>query len=171
MLGLETFSAKKQLYRIERIALVLILTSLVYYFNDKSIYNYPMTLGDFFRRVYSYRLKYHLWFLYDYIAFLITIPFLSKIAKGLTRNLFIYLCAVVLALQAVIPIFEYVVFRNSITIYSHLRPSWMVESIVVFPLVGYYLYQEKRSIKAKELLLIWLINVRVGRNEPQSVGR
>ena len=159
MLGQESIEFKKQIRRIVRAISVLILVSLIYYFSEKSVYNYPLTLDDFFRRLYSYRLKYHLWFLYDYIVFLITMPFINKMAKGLTKNLFYYLCILAIAFQAIIPIVEYLVFRNAFSMYSHLRPSWIIEQIVVYPMIGCYLKNEREPITKVRLLVGWIINI------------
>ena len=159
MLGQESIEFKKQIRRMLRTIAVLIIVSLIYYLVEKSIYNYPLTVDDFFRRLYSYRLKYHLWFLYDYIAFLITMPFINKMAKGLTNSLFYYLCILAVAFQAIIPIVEYLVFRNAFSMYSHLRPSWIIELIVLYPMVGYYLKNERKPVAMMKLLIGWLINL------------
>lgn len=158
MLG-EEISFKKQSRRILRALMILILISLVYYIKEQNVYNYPMTIGDFFTRVYSYRLKYHLWYLYDYIVFLVTMPFINKIAQNLTKKTFYYLCAIVIMTQAIIPVFEYLVIDNAFSIYSHLKPTWLIEQIVVYPLVGYYLSKEKEETSTKQLLILWIINI------------
>ena len=77
---------KTLLKRIIRIIIVLIVISVLYfvfnYHDDKSNFN----LICFIKLFYSKNTEFHLWFLYQYIAFLLILPILRALIKGIGDN-------------------------------------------------------------------------------------
>lgn len=159
LLSTNNITSKKHYQRIIRIAVVLIVVSGLYYIRERLTYHYPMSFEEFAKRLYSYRIMYHLWYLYDYIVFLITLPFLKGIAQQLTGKKILALILIAIAFQGVIPTVEFIVFNNDFTIYSHLKPSWLLESIVLYPLIGYYLHNRIERISKKTLFILWGLNI------------
>lgn len=66
-----------------------------------------LSIKDFFLTIYtSYQYNWSYWYLYGYIAFLMVLPFLKLIARGLDKALTRYLIILSLAIS-IYPIFTY----------------------------------------------------------------
>lgn len=123
--------------RIPRILSVLVIFSLVQYLifilrgkiTDYNVY-------DFIKRLLSGDIQEPYWFLYYYLGFLIILPVLRSIAKNISDDIFIYLFAIRLVLDFIIPLISYL---TDISICSHLSdPLNMIGSNLVYFLAGYY---------------------------------
>ncbi len=153
----------KELYKkkIFNIFIILLTFSFVYYIFD--IYNNQLSFSFnvFFSRLYSYRLKYHLWYLYAYIAFLITIPFLRSLVKNLKNKYFYYMIILSIILTGILPCLEYLIFHGNITLNNDIRPSWILQSIILYPCIGYYLEHRitLENNKKNNLLILCAVNM------------
>lgn len=159
LLGRETKSLK-DLWRkkILRIVIVLILVSLVYYLIDLAKYKSGFDFGYFMERLYAKTLKYHLWYLYAYIAFLISLPFLQSLVKSMKKKHFIYMVGIAVFFGAVIPVLEYLFSKGTVTMNANMRVSWLISTIVLYPCIGYFL-DKYVTVTKKTLLWAWAVNL------------
>ena len=123
--------------RILRYIAVLFVFSLISY-----LYSVFKTSGSlnwwiFFTNLYSYEQVYSYWFLYQYLAYLISLPFLRKMAKSMSLYDFRYLFIIWLILKNA-DFISYGIFRTPIP-YSASFTLFIMEHQVFFPLAGYYL--------------------------------
>lgn len=117
------------------------------------------TLQSCLRRFYSSNLSAQLWYLYAYLAFLMSLPFLRALVKNLKDKYFYYLIGLVLIFQT-IPVLEYFIWQQKFTLNGNLRPYWMMSNIVIYPCVGYFLEHRIKIEKARKwLILLWVINI------------
>lgn len=95
----------------------------------------------------------HLWYLYAYIAFIITLPFLRKMVSGLDAKSSIYMFVIAAFTMGIIPIIEY--FASSIN--GNLQPSWLGANIFVYPVFGYVIDHvfNIEKLRRVSLLGIW----------------
>ncbi|MGN0017722.1 MAG: acyltransferase [Candidatus Gastranaerophilaceae bacterium] len=97
----------------------------------------------------------HLWYLYAYIAFLITLPLLRDLVKGITAQSAKYLFIVAALYMGFDPIIE----NFLIHINGSIKPSWIIENIFIFPIMGYCItkFIDIEKISKKNILMMWLV--------------
>ena len=123
--------------RVLRFAVVLVVASFLSY-----LFKIRQNLSGFSLYQFVYGLVttghcYAYWFLYLYLAWLICLPFLRKMAQNMSNREFQYLFLVVAAtkLLAFVPL---VLFREPSSFNGYFIP-FVVDRTVMFPLLGYYL--------------------------------
>lgn len=143
--------------RVRRIAITLFAASIFYYLFEKYIIN---SSGVRFSSIYTSEAEYHLWYLYSYIALLISLPFLRSIAKDLTKSKIIYLAIMYVVIRYFIPLIELLLFNNTYRMNPRISGVFACTDIFFLPLAGYYI--ENRLDKApgrNQLLAMWGINL------------
>lgn len=122
-------------HRVLRIIAVLALYSLVGYLY---LIHWDISAFDwhyFLTTLYGAEIFPINWFLYAYLAMLLMLPLLRKMAKALTNREMLYLIGLQLLFGAVIPAIEYVLGRNRVQI--HLEIPLLTQSIF-YALLGYF---------------------------------
>lgn len=143
--------------RILKIVVVLLVTSLLYFFFEKYVIN-NTDVG--LSKIYTEETEYHLWYLYSYIAFLISLPFLRSIAKDLTRNKIIYLAVVYTTVRYFIPLVELLLFDNNYKMNGYVSSVFICTDIFFLPLAGYYIENKlDRKLSKNQLLAVWGANI------------
>lgn len=78
--------------RVLRMVLVLTVVSVLYYLFDIARGRIPEAgISDFAGRILNNGIRDSFWFLYVYLIFLLSVPFLRKLAPGMSGTLIIYL--------------------------------------------------------------------------------
>ena len=127
--------------RIIRMIVVLIVISAIYfvfnYYEDNKNFN----IVCFLKLLYSNNVEFHLWFIYQYIAFLLILPVLRAIVKGIGDNVNIYKYVIILSflILSVFPSFDWIVFKANTTINTMIIPNIITNNIFIYPILGYYL--------------------------------
>ncbi len=124
--------------RVLRFAVILVIISVVYAIYYHFRLGTPMSVGEFFRELYSSNLSVALWFLYAYLGILIMLPLLRRLAQNMKTHEYVYLAALSLVFIGILPILEYRFSLNEVTINSNLRGALFVAAYVVFFLMGYF---------------------------------
>lgn len=122
-------------HRVLRIVAVLVLYSL---FGYLYLIHWQLSAFDwryFLTTLYGAEVFPINWFLYAYLAMLLMLPLLRKLAKAMTNREMFYLLGLQLLFGAVIPAIEYVLGRNKVQI--HLDFPLLTESIF-YTLLGYF---------------------------------
>lgn len=144
--------------RVARIVLVLALFSALTY----SVSEYPVIQFDwkvYVQKLLAGSISTPYWFLYTYIGFLISLPYLRKIAAGFSKKDFLYLLIIRFVLVGLIPLVNYITslyFSFPIRMSSDLKLLIMTERLFFYPLMGYYLGQvlDITKIKGKHLAVL-----------------
>ena len=91
----------------------------------------------------------HLWYLYAYISFLLSVPILRQMVKGTTIKNALYFIILSIASFAV----------GSILPDTFKYPVWITVNILVYPIVGYLvdLFVDVKRINRKHLIIMWLV--------------
>ena len=141
---------KKRLFPI---VVTLFVFSLFYYTCNTYYNGESFEIRDFMRRLYSLHLSPHLWYLYAYIAFIMSLPFLRKLAHNVGgTHRFYYLIGLAFGFQSIVPCVDYLLFHGEISISGNLVPSWLLSDVVLYPLLGYFLEYYVDIHKAKKYI-------------------
>lgn len=127
-------SLKDTYKRIPRIAIDILLISLLYFWWDTKQAGNQFVLKNVLKTMITSN-YWHLWYLYAYIAFIITLPFLRKLVGGLDKKASLYMLIVAILYMAVIPIIQF----DWGKINPSLQPSWLIADIFIYPTAGYIL--------------------------------
>lgn len=141
--------------RILKIAVSLFVFSLLQF-----ILLGKTDIKTFFVQLYSSKTMAHLWYLYAFLAYLISLPFLRSLVKNLETKYFYYLIGIVLLYCGCLPIAEYLIAHGEYSLNSDLRLSWLTANIVAYPCIGYFL-EHRINIKncKKALPLLWVASL------------
>ena len=142
--------------RILKMLIVLTLISLAYLFFDM-LYDMDKAAPEsFLGRLYSEPRIAPLWYLYAYLAFLITLPFLRGIASVIDEKTGLYFFILVAALKYVIPSVEKL-FGGVYHMEGDLRWDWVMNTVVVFPVLGYWLHEKADISRLKKMIILPVI--------------
>lgn len=144
--------------RIARIIIVLLVVTVMFYCVHIIRYSEEFSLTQCLKLFYTGEMKYHLWYLYAYIVFLMCLPFLQILVRGMEEKHYYYMIGVSLLFESVIPSLEYLLFKGQISMNNFLGMPWLLEKVVLYPCVGYFL-QNKFVITKKRLFICWVINL------------
>lgn len=141
--------------RILPVLVVLVLASAGYYGLETWKAGQTPDPLEFLEKLYRYHsaLKYHLWFLYFYIAFLISLPFLQRMAQALEDRWYGYLIGLS-AVYGLISMTDYLLGGPEFGMVPGLKPEWLFSSIVLCPCLGYFLQERFRPAKG-HVKLLW----------------
>lgn len=147
--------------RILKYTIVLIIISFFYYFCLNYFKGLPIDGHDFLKILYSSNASVHLWFLYEYLAFLIMLPLIRKMAKSLTKNDYLYILIINLIFVGILPILEFLFSEGTIKYNFCFDISAIICGSVVYSLMGYFLDHQIncQNMKTKHLILSFLISL------------
>lgn len=118
--------------RILKLMLVIGIFSTIQYIYQR-INGIDTSIGEFFKILYKSQITSSYWFLYGYLAVLISLPFLRRWAQNMNTQEFIYLFILKIFFSAIFPIFE-------IRFSSHIHISIaMITDNLFFMVLGYFL--------------------------------
>lgn len=160
MLNRPEESLKKTWGRVLKIVIILAVFSLGYsaydvYKSETAVFS----LKNFLIALYSKKLKYHLWYLYQYIGYLIVLPFLKAIVKNLEDKYFYYMFGLAILFSGLIPTIEYLTNNGEYAMNAYLKPAWLLGNTVLYPCLGYFMHHrlDLDAIK-KKLPILWGAN-------------
>lgn len=149
-------SIKETYKRIPRIIIDLILFSALYI----CAYNYHNDIliipSEVIKQIISSDI-WHIWYLYAYTAFLISLPILRRFRDSIDLKTFNYIVLICIILSGILPIIE----TFFIPIDRHIKPTWITSQIVLYPLAGYIIDRkiDISEFETKRLLKLWCINI------------
>ena len=146
--------------RIVKIIIVLVLFSFLYYCRS-IVYNFrEFSIGNFINELIISNWNFTFWYLYAFIAFLISLPLLRVLANNMKTVDFYYLFLCIILYKACVPIVEYVLWNGSETINSSIRTIWFNADIFIYPILGYFLEHKIEIQTAKRWIVpLWIINI------------
>lgn len=162
MLDREPESYPRLLRRVGKMAGLVLGWSAIYFAVDVMRGEESFSITTFFLRLYESNWNFSFWYLYTYIALLMTLPLLQKFAQGLNDRDFLYLFGLFFLFSCFLPTVEFFLSRGGggHTLNRDWKPGWLSAGIVVYPLLGYFLRHRLRNFwNGKRLGLLWLCNV------------
>lgn len=125
--------------KILRLIVALIIFSAVTYVGLGWYKDTTVSILEFVEKLYTCEVSVVFWYLYAYIAFMISFPFLRAMVKGLSEHQYWYMMFIAIIVVGIVPSLEYLLFHGTWTIYGLIKPSWILTNIVFWPLVGFYI--------------------------------
>lgn len=142
--------------RILRFLVVLVVCSLLQYLYGLNFEIQLFSLSDFLVGLYSSQYATAYWYLYAYLGYLFILPLLRKLVIGMNKNDFIYLIILRLAIKAVIPIIQFILWNGEININYNFSAGLMVEDVIFYPILGYCLerFLPNQAVKANKIICL-----------------
>lgn len=147
--------------RVARIVLALAVFSFVHYVLEVILWNQNFNISLFIGNLFFSSWHYSYWYLYAYIAFLITLPFLRNMVANLEDKYFYYLFGIGVLFNGIIPVAQYALWQGEIALNGDLRPAFLLNAVVLYPCIGYFLQHRLAQIDKKKVLIMWLVNIAV----------
>ncbi|MBQ2952870.1 MAG: acyltransferase [Clostridia bacterium] len=122
--------------RVLRFALVLLAASLFFYWDGLGARE-AFSLPDFLDGLYRNTLTGHLWYLYSYLCMLLLLPFLRRLARGMTAREAVLLAVVYQAAQ-LLTVADYALYQGTAAHTGYLS-FFVAADYVVYPLLGYHI--------------------------------
>lgn len=152
--------------KVLKFFLILLVISLIYYLeinytsNGNKLVLEDRWFNDFIVKLYSGNVRAHLWYMYAFIAYLISLPFLQSMVKHLENKHYYYMIGVFLFMSAVVPITQFFVKNEAFRISNDFRLGWMATNIIIYPCLGYFIHN-MLNIKHKTLvpIALWILNI------------
>ena len=151
---------KKNVWRIVRILIVLLVFSILSYIQQILFGNEEPDFKRFFVVLISSTWMSPYWYLYSYLGFLLSLPLLRKIAKTFTNNNFQYMLALVISLTGLVPVLMYIISRGQLNLNPDFSIVWISSQICFYPLAGYYVENRLNvgSVDGRKIMILWIIN-------------
>lgn len=144
--------------RILKIVFLLFIYSAIYYIRKVLIGDEDLNVSRFLSVFYMGNWNHSYWYLYSFIAYLMCLPFLRTLAQNLSDQNYYYMFCLVIIFKGLIPIMQYIIFKDKYILYDYLIPEWLATDIVIYPCLGYFL-ETRYHISGKKIILLWCIDI------------
>lgn len=146
--------------RVLKYAIVLLVSSLLaYVYSCLRKFPRDMSLDVFLKAFFTSELSVALWYLYAYLAFLLMLPFLRKMARGMTNKEFMWLLMMYTVIN-LLGIIDFLLWKGEARFNG--RFSFFINTAYVFyPLMGYFLEHrlEEKDYNAKTLAELTALSI------------
>ncbi len=147
-------------HRVLRFVIVILLIQAVQYLYMFRSAPWKVYLQYYLQIVYSDQFAAHIWYLYSYLAFLLMLPLLRKLAAGMDEKHFRYAFIVYFVYMAAAS-FGDVVWGGAFVLNPEFSVSFfLAQNAVIYPLLGYYLHNRVQVGEGENArgaaLLSWL---------------
>lgn len=149
--------------RLPKFIIILFISSFLMYIHLLSKTGGNVNIKVFFSNIIKGPIIVPYWYLYAYLGFLLSLPFLKKLSEGMTVEYYsVFFCMNII--YSVIS--KILIVLWDIQISHEFRPILFTTNIFVYPLAGFYIEKavQDNSIKIKEALkkggiifIFWII--------------
>ncbi len=147
-------------HRVAHIVFILVAWSFFYYMVAVCQGTEAFDIKHFISRLYDRTWNFSYWYLYAYIAFLISLPLLQRLAQNLTDKEYTYMFLVYIVFMMIVPSVQYLLFQGKHHLNGSFSLGWLSAQIVIFPLAGYFLsFRKKDFWTGKRILILWAVNI------------
>lgn len=145
--------------RVIRFIAIIIVASFIMYLYSLNGNMHEFSIKYFIKELYSEGVIIPYWYLYSYLAYLLSLPFLRKIAQGLNNKEYIYMIAIYFGIQClnVLQFFN----GNGNVVRNHYFVFFFMENNIFFPLLGYFLENRlpERYLNKKNVIFLILTSL------------
>lgn len=140
-------------HRILRIFLSLFAFSLLYYICAVKSGTESIGLSTFFYRFIGEGWTIPFWYLYAYISYLISLPFLRKMVQNLTNREFYYLFSLITVFVVILPLLQELMHNGQPILNNYINIRWFTELAVLYPCMGYFIHHRIERKTARRMLI------------------
>ena len=146
--------------RVLRFLCILLAASVMMYLYlyRTGVYT-TFSVGFFFKQLFTQEMCSAYWYLYAYLAYLLMLPFLRRLAVSLTNKEYLWLFGTY-AFINLLTITDFLLFKGTASHNSHF--SFFINcNYVIYPLMGYYIDQrmDKKQLSGKTALKLLGLSV------------
>lgn len=143
--------------RMLRIFIDLVLFTILYFWTDALATGTPFSWEATIRTMVGSN-YWHLWYLYAYLVFLLSLPILRKFMVGLDEKTSGYLFLLAFLYMGFFPVLAEL---SPVGINDNLELSWLIENVFIYPVAGYILDRKLSEgwFTKKRIGLLWLVNL------------
>lgn len=146
--------------RFFKYAIVLVVFSIIMYLYD-CLRDYPreMSVEFFVTNLYTSELSAAYWYLYAYLAYILMLPILRKLARAMTDKEYMWMFLLYGLIQS-LTILEYLIWKGTASHNRHFS-FFITTNYVFYPLMGYYIDQRMKNeqFQWKKLLILIITSV------------
>lgn len=158
LLGKEESYKALLLNRFFKYLIVLVIGSgIAYLYGGLQSDSNPMSLGIFLKNLYTTDVATQFWYLYAYLAYILMLPLLRKLAKSMTAKEYHWMFLMYALMQG-IRIFDFILWKD-MAFHNGNFSFFIVGDYVFYPLMGYYIDRviEKEQFSARKRNLLGLV--------------
>ena len=146
-------------HRFLRMFLILVIFSVLSFLYLNDFHFRELDWYYFIKTFYNNKISTAYWYLYSYLAFLLTLPFLRRMARHMTNREFLYMFLLYFIVQ-MMKIGQVPVFHGEVG-FNYYFILFFLERNIFFPLFGYFLENrvKKHWITPGRLLLLVFASV------------
>ena len=155
LLGREETARHLLVHRFLRFLVVLLIGSAAQYLYACYVTKpQSPSLSGFLTGLYTGGIIEPYWFLYAYLAFILILPLLRRLANAMTARDYQWMF-LLFGLMKMLSVFEFLIWRGAESHSSHFS-FFFVANIVFYPLMGFYIdrIMKDRQFNAKTLALL-----------------
>ena len=146
--------------RVLHMVCILLVWSLAHYIIYIHAENESFNIVQFFSKLYDSNWNYSYWYLYAYIGFLLSLPLLQRLAQNLANREYVYLTILFVIFYMIVPVMQYLLWQGNHNLNGNLYPGWIGSSIVIYPLMGYFLQHRIKDFwNKRRIVVLWLVNI------------
>ena len=153
------YTKEQIINKIKTMVIVLVVFSFIYYVTTIIIDKASFNLLDFIRNLLTCNISVHFWYLYMYILLLISYPILSIIIKRIDKDIIKYLIGLTILFKGIIPVIYFLIYKEQFAVNMLMTPFWCIDTIILYPCIGYYLGTQFKLKNKKQLQNLWIINI------------
>lgn len=146
--------------KASRFLVVLVVVSVIYYCYGIHTAGEVFSWSDLLTQMYATQTRAFLWYLYAYLAYLLGLPFLQTLCQHLETKYFYYMFAVCCILDGIVPMMQYLIWRDGIFMNPEFQPIFTMDFVLVYPCLGYFLEHRISPEQMKKALIpMWVLNL------------
>jgi len=139
----KTDSLPRTLQRFFRIAVTLVVFSFIYEIYGCVFGNtQTLSIKRFLNTIYTQPISIAYWYLYAYAGIMLMLPFLQRLAKGMSRSDYLFFFAVSFFFVGLWPM---IVEYTPVSEYCHRFELPLFSAHICYMLLGYFLYTHRRK--------------------------
>jgi len=146
--------------RVLRMVIVLVVFSALQYAIQIATDNIELSFRYFITHITTEGIVKQYWYLYAYLAYLICLPLLRKMAKNMTNKEFKYLFAAFLLIEGLLASVLFIFDIGEMTGFFNIP---FFNNVVIYPLLGYYMEhrmtKEQYTLKGALIFIALMIAV------------
>ena len=141
---------KKRFFRFIIVILLFSLISYIYLVIKGNVDHFSII--EYLKMTYEGSITPQYWFLYRYLAFLLLLPLLRPMVKNISNKTMHYIFLLYLTVQVVF-VLQYLVSDGRLS-YNGCFELFIMQDLIIFPLLGYYIENRLPEEKQTTSLLI-----------------
>lgn len=146
--------------RFFKYLIILIICSFISYLYTCFRLKYlNFSFGYFIKTLYEYGLNTSYWYLYMYLAYILMLPFLRKLAKAMTNKEYMWMI-ITYAIMEILSIVEFLIWKGTVT-HNISFSFFMHIDYIFYPLIGFFIEERlsKENFNRKNFLIMILLSV------------